>query len=210
MNKETKVKNRYFQAVIYPDDPNYDTYLENMIEKYQETTWITHDKDIEDEEGNLAKAHTHVLFKVGENARGINSVAKEIGIPSNYIGGTKKIPFLRYLIHLDNPEKSQYPIEAVHGQLKEDLEKIVQNNIEEDKQLATMATQIFNHEINTSKELMLFAINNHCTYTMKKYSYILINMIGENKDEYRKLREEEEAKRKAKRKFIKSVKNRTK
>lgn len=208
--KDSKLKNRYFQAVLYPDDDNCNEYLNNIQNKFKEVTWITHDKDIADEDGNLAKAHIHVLFKVGENARGINSVAKDIGIEPNYIGGTKKIPFLRYLIHLDNPEKTQYPICAVHGQLKEELEKILSNNIEEDKQLADMATEIFNHKINSSKELMLYAINNHCAYTMKKYSYILINMIGENKDEYKKLREEKERKQTARKKFIRNIKNRTK
>lgn len=183
MKNETKLKNRYFQAVLYEDDPNFNNYHKYIVNNFKEVTWVIHDRDILDDNETRAKTHEHIMFKVGENARGLNSVANEIGINPIYLGGIKKIPFLRYLIHLDNPEKSQYKVEEVQGELKEELKKIIAKNNDEETELADITTLILNKIIKSNRDLMQYCINKHITYTMKKYSYILSAMIRENKEE---------------------------
>lgn len=194
MRSEWKLKNRYFNAVLYPEDENYENYFKNILNKYKEVTWIDHDRDI-DEEENYKKKHTHILFKVGENARSVNSIAKEIGILPNYIQGTKKIPFLRYLIHLDNPEKTQYSIDEVHGELKEELKKQIKKNYDEEIKIAEITTQILNRNIKTTEDLLLYGINNHVTEQIRKFYFILSKLLQdknyEDKEKERKIKENE-------------------
>lgn len=88
MKNEYRIRNRYFCAILYEDDENFEKYMKNIKQKYYEVTYIRHDKDVrEDENGEeeYKKPHYHVLFKVGENARSINSISRELEIPVNYL-----------------------------------------------------------------------------------------------------------------------------
>lgn len=210
MSNDTKTKNRYFQAVLYPDDPNFEHYHRYIVENYKEVTWIIHDKDIANEDGDILKPHEHIMFKVGENARGVNSIAKEIGILPTMLGGIKKIPFLRYLIHLDNQEKTQYNVEQVQGELKDELKKILAKNNDEETELADITTLILNKRIKSNKDMLLYCINRHYTYTMKKYSYILSQAIKETKDECEKLREQKEERKRLAKTNKRPIENNTK
>lgn len=45
---DKKIRNRYFEAILYPEDENYINYMENIKKFYQEVTYITHDRDIDE------------------------------------------------------------------------------------------------------------------------------------------------------------------
>lgn len=77
MKNNKRLVNRYFTSILYEDDPNFKKYFENIMVNYKDVTWIEHDKDL-DENGENKKKHIHILYKVGENARSIKSVSKEI------------------------------------------------------------------------------------------------------------------------------------
>lgn len=79
-----KTKNRWYTAILYIEDEKYNHYMNVIKDKYYYVTYIDHDKDIL-EDGTPKKNHTHVLFYVGDNARHVNAIAEEIGIPSNYL-----------------------------------------------------------------------------------------------------------------------------
>lgn len=72
-----RVVNRYFCAILYEDDENFEKYFKYINENYEEVTYIRHDKDI-NENGEIKKSHLHILFKVGDNARHLTKVANEI------------------------------------------------------------------------------------------------------------------------------------
>lgn len=190
MKNEWKIKNRWFNCVIYSEDERSKKILQNIINSFQQVTWITHNRDIQINENGeevIAKEHIHILFKIGENARSVKSVAKDIGIEPNYLEGTRKIPFLRYLIHLDNPEKTQYSIDEVYGELKEELQKQIKKNFDDEIKITDITTQILNGNITTISDLMIYAINNHVTEQARKYFFILNKMIGERNYECKRL-----------------------
>lgn len=87
--EKKKLINRYFSGILYEEDENYKDYMERIIKNFYEVTWITHDRDLKEEVENgeevYKKKHTHILFKVGENARHRHAIAKIIGIGENYI-----------------------------------------------------------------------------------------------------------------------------
>lgn len=112
MKKDKKKVNRWFTAILYEEDPNFEKYFNNILTKFKEVTWITHDRDL-DENGENKKKHIHILWNVGQNARTSRSVARDVEIAENYIQGCNKEAVLRYLIHLDNIEKTQYNVNEV-------------------------------------------------------------------------------------------------
>lgn len=79
-----KTKNRWYTAILYKEDPMFLEYFNNILAKYYYVTYIDHDKDTL-EDGTKKKEHRHIIFNVGENARHVQAVADEIGIPSNYL-----------------------------------------------------------------------------------------------------------------------------
>ena len=188
---EFRVRNRYFEAILYEEDKNYNNYKDYIIKNYKEVTWIKHNRDIiEDKNGEekKKKEHIHIIFKVGQNARSIKSVAKEIGIADNYLQGIKLIPMLRYLIHLDNPEKTQYELNEVHGELKEKLEKEIEKTKEDEITIEEITNKIKEGDITRVIDLITYGIENKALQKIKKYQYLLIKSVEENRIyEYKKL-----------------------
>lgn len=128
-----KTKNRWFTAILYQEDKNYNTYLETIKQLYNYVTYIVHDKDV-DENGEIKKKHTHIIFNVGQNARHVNSIAKEIGINPNMLEGCKKEKMLLYLIHYNNHEKTQYKIRGGQRTSQRRINRVnIQRNTRERK-----------------------------------------------------------------------------
>lgn len=124
MKEENKYnKNRNFTALFYEEDESHIKALEDIKRKY-DCAYITHDKDVT-ENGEIKKEHIHCVFRVGNNPRWRSAVAEELGIKENYIEGCDLNKQLKYLIHLDNPDKYQYKIEDVKGNLKQRLKEII-------------------------------------------------------------------------------------
>lgn len=166
--KDSIIRNRYFCAILYEEDPNYKKYIKNIQKNFKEVTWIDHARDIKEEnqKEELKKKHTHILFKVGENARHRNAIAKIIEIAPNYIEGCNKDAMLMYLIHANNPEKTQYNIEEVQGELKEYLRRKLAKKEPQENKLEFLVENINNKNIVNEYQLIKWAINT------RKYRYI--------------------------------------
>lgn len=177
---ETKrrVVNRYFVAVLYPEDENYKHYMDFITKHYMEVTYITHNRDV-DENGEIKKEHTHILFKVGENARHLSAVAKEIGIPENYLQGCNKDAMLAYLIHLYNPDKTRYNLSEVQGQLKGQLQKMIIKDIPEEERYNKILMGIVSGEIKNITQLMQYGIRFKLIEEIRRSQFIFCKMIEE-------------------------------
>lgn len=89
---------------------------------------------------------------------------------------------LMYLIHLNNQEKTQYNIEEVHGELKKELLKIIENRKEEEERIEPIIDAIEKGNINTINQLIRYAIKINKIQLIRKYQYILIKFIEEKKN----------------------------
>lgn len=99
---------RHFIAILYPDSEiyNYDDIIFNL-NQFKYYAYITHKPEKEE-----TKEHVHLYISL-DSPTTIKNVAKRIGIPENYIMYVKSVrSSVRYLTHIDYPEKIQYPIEA--------------------------------------------------------------------------------------------------
>ena len=69
---------------------------------------INHDKDSDSDTGEVIENHTHILLEY-DTPRKITTVANLLGVEPNFVELVKsKKAFLRYLTHMDDPDKYQY------------------------------------------------------------------------------------------------------
>lgn len=74
---------------------------------------INHDRDFNEETGELKETHTHILLDY-ETPRKITTVANLLEVEPNFIELVKsKKAMMKYLIHQDEPEKAQYQVAEV-------------------------------------------------------------------------------------------------
>lgn len=110
--KKKYLKSRFWMCILYPEScqKNFKEILQKSF-----ISWICsplHDKDINELDNELKKPHFHLIWWYGERGPTTLNVAqqtaKEIGAvefvqPIHSIANAVK-----YLIHLNNPEKYQY------------------------------------------------------------------------------------------------------
>jgi hypothetical protein len=109
------VKGRDWTFIVYPESAP-----ENWREIIDEThmRWVEsplHDKD-SNEDGEVKKAHWHILLSsdgpITEKA--VRQITDKLNCPApRKVGSSKGL--IRYMIHMDNPEKYQYPIDEIIG-----------------------------------------------------------------------------------------------
>lgn len=107
-------KYRCFFILLYPENPEFEEQLETIIENAPSWAYTKHDKDVDDD-NNIKKEHIHVVVYF-DNPLTIEGCFRKFKdkIPTNRIEFCSSLKRgIRYLVHLDNPEKYQYPIESV-------------------------------------------------------------------------------------------------
>ena len=113
-------RSRNFGGVIYPDSTtyNFSDVIREGKNYFQEFIYILHDKDL-DENGNTKKAHLHWLGR-RKNAVHIPTVAKVMGLQTNEIEMIRNWSgSVRYLTHVDYPEKYQYEMNDIQGNIRD-------------------------------------------------------------------------------------------
>ena len=116
----SEIKTRTYGGVIYPDSENYcvDDVLLAGKNYFSEFCYILHDKDVT-EDGELKKAHIHWLGR-RKNATGIKYVSEIMGLKLNEIEAVKNWKgSVRYLTHIDYPDKYRYEIEDIKGNIED-------------------------------------------------------------------------------------------
>lgn len=120
-SKELNPKSRAFKLNLYEEDSTHSNAL-SLIPDFCDYALIKHDSDIDDD-GNLKKEHIHVFIRF-DNPRYLLSVARDLGIASNYIRpcGDQR-SFVRYLVHADSPNKFQYDRSLISTNISDDVDK---------------------------------------------------------------------------------------
>lgn len=122
-------KIRNFSGVLYPDSESYNCneVIDRIKSKFKQWAFCLHDMDVNDE-GELKKAHIHWVG--AGDARTLASCAKILGLKENEIEICKNCKLMvRYLLHLDDPDKFQYPVEELNSNWK-NIDSILRNDSE--------------------------------------------------------------------------------
>lgn len=110
------VRSRNWNIISYVPVPLLEEYVKNdFIDRF---AMICHDKDV-NEDGEVKECHTHIVVTY-RNARTFTSVLKDFErYKRDTEQNTRILPVkdlnkeLRYLIHIDDTDKYQYPITDV-------------------------------------------------------------------------------------------------
>lgn len=126
-------RSRLWLVLLYPEDPTHVNALE-YIDRNLDYVGICHDRDVDDD-GNLKKAHFHVILKFPQ-ARYRNAIVKELGIAPNYMEKMASWnKSARYLLHFGWDEKFQYSETDLIGPLAPTVLKLTHQNKDEDSRM---------------------------------------------------------------------------
>ena len=176
--------------VIYEDDPVYFDYLNFIIDKeFKNQNYrylgITHNKDL-DENGNLKKNHDHIVLYF-DNPRTIDSISKEMGLPSNYIESYSSIKTaLLYLIHFNEGDKPQYSISDTYGTLKVELSKYVANlpSTEEERVIKLLDLIDSYYDYTTYSKFVRDVCKNGLYDILRRNNFMFIKILDKHKKKY--------------------------
>lgn len=183
MKRNIETYNRYFSFILYEEDKEQMKGMEYLIRNYPYAR-IKHDKDKE-EDGTIKKEHYHIIIYVGQNPRNRKAISKETNIKENYIEGCNKDNMLLYLIHYNNPEKTQYDIEEVDGELSKELYKLIESKTQYQRdKLKEIIKYINKNEYNTIENVTIFSIDNNYYEVLKQNQYLITKIIQERNTNY--------------------------
>ena len=97
---------------------------------------INHDKDVNDETGEIVEPHTHIYIEY-ETPRKVSTVANLLGVASNFVEVVRnKKGMLRYLTHKDQKTKVKYNDDDVYTNADIDYKTAVMGAMMSDKEIA--------------------------------------------------------------------------
>ena len=114
-SKKPVVKGRDWTFLVYPESApkNWRDVLNATHMRWIESP--LHDKDV-NPDGSKKKPHWHIMLSADGpiTEKRINQIIKPLNGPIPQKVGSS-IGMVRYFIHLDNPEKHQYPMDEIKG-----------------------------------------------------------------------------------------------
>lgn len=160
---------RHFVAILYEDSEiyNFNDVMFNL-NQFKYYAYIKHYPEKEE-----SKEHYHLFLSV-DSATTIKNISKRLGIPENYIQYVKSVrSSIRYLTHIDYPEKIQYDIDmcTVSGALKRKFRK----QFEDIKSESDIIEDIYNwidnfqfKDYHTTLKHLIMYVNLNCYDTIFK------------------------------------------
>lgn len=192
MENKSKERSNYWATIVYPESAP-DDWLE-ILKDFKVPALISplHDLDC-DNDGVLKKSHYHVIIcypslKTQRQAEKIVSAINGVGTIEVVAIGS----YVRYLTHMDNPEKAQYDIEDVVSVGGADYLKLM-GKVESDKYkaIAEMIEYCMENDIHSYAELLLYAKNSRydwfkvlCGKSTNTIMYFLRSMTWSSKRKY--------------------------
>ena len=159
-----------FSIILY-EYPTQDLLLLLGTEKY---AFIEHAFDIKDT-GELKKIHYHLYVRLHKKKSfgGVYEILnkwKENCSQANLIINLENVPkFIRYLTHIDNPEKFQYSPSEIISNF--DIQQYFELQIDDTTFIKNVIELINERDITTFKELVLYAMNNGKIDLVSKRAY---------------------------------------
>lgn len=135
---ERGVLSKWFPVLVYEEQ--YESTKAALKQLGYKYAMICHDKDL-NENGEIKKAHWHIVVMC-EKREWQASFAKRLGLEMRFVQhplASEPNGALRYLTHIDNPEKVQYQCENIETNIaatefEKLFEKIVKRSKDEENE----------------------------------------------------------------------------
>lgn len=157
--------------LLYPDNDVHASVIDKL--PMYNSTWIKHDQDV-DSDGVRKKDHVHAVVSFS-NPRSVSGVCKEFALDERWCQLVRnESSSLRYLLHADDDDKFQYPIDNVCGNVDR-LRKTLILRRDPLEVLSTIFTYIDENFNANMRTVAKFCIENDCLDV-----YISKNMVIKN------------------------------
>lgn len=175
-----KYRSRVHALLLYPEDESHVNALD-FIKRNYDYAFILHDKDC-DENGEVKKEHWHVVLRF-KQAVWNTAIAKEIGLTENYIQQARNFEnTLQYLMHYNDSDKYQYPLDDVQGPLKKRLAESISK---QEKSEGEKVIEIIDYITKSEKRLTVTQLSRYCAENglwseFRRAGAILIKVLEEH------------------------------
>lgn len=186
-----KYRARVHMLLLYPDNESHVEVLSKITKSY-DYAGITHDRDTwtaEDEkknpehkQGELKKEHIHIVLRT-PNATWNTAICKELGLEEKFCEQVKNIDrALQYLIHYNEPDKTQYQVDDVYGGLRTKLaESISKVEKSEGEKVVELIEYIEKHDTVISiKQFASYCAKNGYWAEFRRSASVFIKIIDEH------------------------------
>ena len=176
-------QDRKYELIIYPDDPNSSEYLDKAKCLFEQWAYILHDSDILSD-GSPKKAHIHFEGRLPlEKKLTPSGVSYQIGIPVEaiqYIRDFKAA--IRYLCHIDDDTKYQYPIDNIVSNF--DVSPLFITKPTEEQQIKPILEYIMDNPTTNVKQLSFWVLENHYWSAFRRNYSFLKDFIQYNRSDF--------------------------
>lgn len=176
-------RTRNFATVVYPDSAP-DNWL-SALEDTHVTSCVSplHDQDV-NPDGEVKKAHYHVIImfdsvKTSEQAKEIFDTIGGVGC--EMVKSSRG--YMRYLCHLDNPEKHQYNVSDVICLNGADYVDLCTLPSDKYAAIGEMMSYICNNSVTSYRDFLLYCRDNQEDWfrlLCDNCSYIILEFIKAN------------------------------
>lgn len=138
-----KVKSRTLAIVLYPESQQ--SAIDSIRKNYSYVGML-HDRDT-DSNGELKKAHWHFIVRF-KQARWSSGLAAELGIDDHFESVKNMDGALRYLSHMDDPDKFQYDPSSASfsADMSVVYRKAIDDSVTEDERVLSIVQFIESYE----------------------------------------------------------------
>lgn len=155
---EKNTRTRNWTIVLYPESApeNWRTILDNMHIEWVESP--LHDKDI-NANNELKKPHWHILLMFGgvKSYEQVKDITDKLNAPIPERCHNAK-SMVRYMAHIDNPDKAQYSVSDIVGHGGVDLSELLRpSSSERYSIIGDMILYINKNNVTEFKDLMDYA-----------------------------------------------------
>lgn len=191
-----KYRARVHMILLYPDNESHVEVLSKITKSY-DYAGITHDRDIwsaddekknpEHKQGELKKEHIHIVLRT-PNATWNTAICKELGLEEKFCEQVKNIDrALQYLLHYNEPDKTQYSIDDVYGSLRTKLiESIKKNEKSEGEKVVELIEYIETQTTPISiKQFAGYCAKNGYWSEFRRSATIFLKVIDEHNSQFR-------------------------
>lgn len=118
---EDKGKTRTWIMLLYPDNEDHQKIIADIPKDFPSAIWAVHDSDMNPDTGELKKEHIHYVLYFPNDVYKTHITKKYAWYAEidRWVKPAKSIRArVRYLLHADDPDKYQYPIETLEGNVQ--------------------------------------------------------------------------------------------
>lgn len=176
-------KYRSFTGILYPDSTAYSCAekLDILKECFPKWAFVLHDKDV-NEDGELKKPHYHwVGYR--ENGVQVSTIAKFMDLPEAAVefGKFGWRALVRYLTHIDHPEKTLYPVEDVTCNFN--ICALLQDELTSDDMAKSILNYLVSSGCSSTRQLVAWAIDNGVWSELRRSSGLWSAIMLENRND---------------------------